>query len=444
LDQEELKVFRSLYEKVFELQFETFDFFNPHSELAQSLNQRVSAIEAVLIHKLTESASVKALDNLGVDLLNYLSYSNNSEIAKKAMTILDRDFETFMASKTTPQGNLNAIYEISSAIVANGSAKEQARVEKVLAGSAAQNSDMKDLDVLLIPHFLTNHSRQVRNLGVKIFEKICQEIDLPPKNTREAWIANTDLPRRSMPSSIKRADREIFMNVFYSNMRSVKNLESVQPGICRDLYQKFGVLNFGRFDDKVWLAQKAEENDMRPYVLVISGQADWNAASFEPESRRTYSNLFAALSGKFPLRILEVGDKLQLAKLIRYLKSKYSNNPAAVVFSGHNKKEFILGESRRGRRYFKNFLTETTLTDPRAEKYLDIADQDTVFVFDSCGVDRSNTFASKLISKAGKQVIFPDGDSSVEEFNPEILSDGSISFDKIKYGFDVKTVNLHK
>ena len=84
LDQEELKVFRSLYEKVFELQFETFDFFNPHSELAQSLNQRVSAIEAVLIHKLTESASVKALDNLGVDLLNYLSYSNNSEIAKKA------------------------------------------------------------------------------------------------------------------------------------------------------------------------------------------------------------------------------------------------------------------------------------------------------------------------------------------------------------------------
>ncbi len=93
-----------------------------------------------------------------------------------------------------------------------------------------------------------------------------------PYKLKDTWLETR--PEGPLSSLMMEGDRS------RANIRSMINLERIEPGLCKKITETFNIINFARYDSKMLVEMyrsRVEEPD-RPYVLSMSARADHNGA----------------------------------------------------------------------------------------------------------------------------------------------------------------------
>src|SRR6185503_12997051 len=90
-------------------------------------------------------------------------------------------------------------------------------------------------------------------------QKILERAGLPHKEIASAWKNNATtggFKDTGKEDEVTKEDAEKnFLKVVSSNILSIQSLEGKQPGICKFLFDNYGIRNFGRFSLETWLSQ---------------------------------------------------------------------------------------------------------------------------------------------------------------------------------------------
>jgi hypothetical protein len=81
-------------------------------------------------------------------------------------------------------------------------------------------------------------------------------------------------------SGIRNSDKEIYLERYWDLYMNIRFLENENPGICKVLYEKFGIVNFSRYSKELLIQQAglSDEQITDADTLVISSVADHNGA----------------------------------------------------------------------------------------------------------------------------------------------------------------------
>lgn len=180
------------------------------------------------------------------------------------------------------------------------------------SSSADQIRSFVGLTDLIDPH---EADRQVK--------EILKRYGLPNEPFTNLWRLNA---KEQKPS-----DRP--QSLILNHLCQILKLETMDPGICRFLWEEFGIVHFARYPTRLLIRQRMMFGSNAPYGVIMCPYSDHNGAFETP----LYLNrLFHDVIGKLEIRVAEV-DGLQavVRKLIRF-KQQY--NPK----NGANKIKFFL------------------------------------------------------------------------------------------------------
>lgn len=132
-------------------------------------------------------------------------------------------------------------------------------------------------------------------------------------------------------SGKKDKKNQVLVPYYSPNLRSVLRLEAERSGAARELYESFGIANFGRYNDGMLMRQLEEIDEMGPYGVVVFPEADWNGAFFQDNVN------LSKVSGKLDekgikTRIVEVGSQFGMAKRLAKFNKKYGKDGEKISF----------------------------------------------------------------------------------------------------------------
>lgn len=238
----------------------------------------------------------------------------------------------------------------------------------------------------------------------KALQGFLQTCGLDPGKTLEIWrdnFAYMDLTPVSPAGPVLTGYAgEIFQN-FKANMNVMVAIEGRYSGGVKELYEKFGISAFGRYDWQVLLRQLENSNDdTSPYGVAIFPKSDYDG-SFYSEfdiNKDLLLSLEKQLAEQgYLVRIIESGKKTALYHRVVRLDREYNrsgnNKIKFVVLAGHGTPQDIRLGSRVTRdmadiRISQNdfFVMNQPVTREHAafERFKQCFEADIDIVFHSC------------------------------------------------------------
>lgn len=229
--------------------------------------------------------------------------------------------------------------------------------------------------------------------GEKLGEFL-KQYDLPSAKILEAW----------------RKEK----NAITINMQAVIELEAVKPGICLQLYEEFGIADFGRYPKDMLIRQSEQSEDRAiPYGVIIFPRADWNG-SFQSKGY-ALTDLFEKTEDRLAYRIFECESSVDFAKTLIKCHKRYSPKISFAIIGGHGTESSIqFGDSKNA-----NGMDELHLKDlagsgaQRASEYFK---KGSTIILSSCSTGKSGGMAQQISELIQGKVIGPNEDTSILKF----------------------------
>lgn len=141
----------------------------------------------------------------------------------------------------------------------------------------------------------------------------------------------------------------VYIESYAVNLSALEHLEMTRPGAARELFNEFGIANFGRYDESMLIRQLDTSGIDAPYGIVVYPEADWNGVFFQ--NHDVLKNAAQSLhEGDYEVRIVEAGSQRELARRLLQLHKRYAgggNKFAFAIVSGHGTTdELVLGRNK--------------------------------------------------------------------------------------------------
>lgn len=227
----------------------------------------------------------------------------------------------------------------------------------------------------------------------------------------------------------------IYPEYIASNFDLMERLEVEREGICKALFDEFGIHNFARYSLKALIEQYDTRDHDIPYGVYIGSHNDHNGAySDEP---RMLDNLFMDLSHLgYMLRIYEAGSGFEVIDTFENAHKKYGskNKISFAIIAGHgNPNEIEMGNSivinENGmpsvrRHYFsKNHIKREATVEQLKKWFIKKPN----IVLDSCSTGEKAGIGNE-IHKIGADVFAPKKNTGVKGYAVGKRSNGTLWF----------------
>jgi hypothetical protein len=147
-------------------------------------------------------------------------------------------------------------------------------------------------------------------------DTICALTDLPVNKLLDSWCIGYGTTERT-----DHADRMTDKEYEIACAKRIVSLETQAPGICNDLYKKFGIRNFARCSEKALLRQYYNQaKDYAERIYVLSGTGDNNGSAIYnsmPKIEKAIAQLDAHGIGVFIVEASTRSDLKVLASKAR-------------------------------------------------------------------------------------------------------------------------------
>jgi hypothetical protein len=141
--------------------------------------------------------------------------------------------------------------------------------------------------------------------------------------------------------------KEIFYESYSRNIKAAQRLNELKQGSPKELFDKFGIANFDRYDDQMLVHQLEAENNDVPYGVVVFPESDWIGAFFQDATMLKRVSMTLE-KNNYEMRIVEAASQLGMAKYLGRLNRKYApkgNKIDFIILGGHGSKSSVnLGE----------------------------------------------------------------------------------------------------
>lgn len=149
------------------------------------------------------------------------------------------------------------------------------------------------------------------------------------------------------------------------NLAMIDKLEAQQPGICKILYEEFGIIDFARYPLEL-LVRQYQERDRTdlPYGIILFPRTDHNGAfAQKPE---VLGNLLKQVESRYLLRVIEAGGVNQGLQRLSSLQRRYGRISFGII-GGHGTQRSI----QFGQGEVHAFTDRTSLKKESGELILD-------------------------------------------------------------------------
>ena len=345
----------------------------------------------------------------GLNLYDNLANNGNEIQQKKGISALagrldfiekgirDKDQQIF-------HRNLRYLKEI----LKKGDEKESGSAEELIKRIVNEQSESDQRSVYLISTlFEVEHLKQ-GIYGLRLVNKQLEKLGLPAGEIIKAWLDSTHFNK--LPDAV------------WDNLIRITQLESRKSGICRFLFNEFGIADFGRYPVELLLKQKEQFNDRsKPYGVVLYPRDDWNGAFYNfPMLEKFYKQL----KGEFYLRVFECKSKLGVVKALNKLNKLYNppddsgHKISLAIIGGHGTKNSInfggrAWDNKEGGK--KEELHINDLKGSVAEESGKFFIKYPTIILESCSTGADEGIGKELAKVLGAKVIAPTTPNSVQE-----------------------------
>lgn len=373
--------------------------------------------------------------NWAMDVLSELAEKGDSGQSRKSVEVLVRALGAIRDGFDNEYlSSHSSFFHAIKAIVKRGEVEEKILAAETLIAAARANREKPHYATLLgkVAEFCFGGTKMANiffeDIAVSASEEVSAGIrryDLPPNEMLSAWVASG--PLLSSPEYVR------------ENIDQMRVLESASPGICKFLFDEFGIADFARYPEKMLLQQREQfEDRTKPYGVIIYPRNDWNGAFYHGWS--SFLKLHNQLGGDFYLRVVECESKIDIARALIKLDRRY--NPAdgsghkisLAIIGGHGTQNNILfgGSKARHKLRAEDFIGKGVR---RASKFFKSG---ATFILASCSTGIDKGIAQELSKKFGARVIAPREPVPVSmHFLANKQQDGTWEFDAAFY--DIRT-----
>lgn len=218
-------------------------------------------------------------------------------------------------------------------------------------------------------------------------------------------------------------------SVVERNLENIKILESKHPGSSKQLFEEFGIENFGRYPPEVLLQQYENRNNKDlPYGVMIMNKADHNGAFYYDTQVIDDMNKQLEDVG-YGIRIIECNSKIDMLSSLDNLNTRYGKNQKmefAVIGAHGNRTGILLGRPSSNFAHFfsdlaqgffkssKYTLNRGDMNKPIFQRLKGYFKENPTWLLWSCSTGKRFRGIGKKISKElGAQVIAPDKPFSI-------------------------------
>ncbi len=213
------------------------------------------------------------------------------------------------------------------------------------------------------------------------------------------------------------------------NIFTIHGIESEHPGISRILRDNFGIENFGRYSPEMLISQyEGFEDTEHPYGIILFPKDDHNGAFYR--DRRILDNMWRQLHDKFNVRILEAKSKIDIAKLLLRLNSRYGkyHKISFAIVGGHGtKKNIQFGPPDSPR----NFLDIKDLASRGVKRTAVVFfEPNPTIILNSCSTGADDAIGQKMSELMGEEsvLIAPDINGGLKSISTVIENDNRLTF----------------
>jgi hypothetical protein len=171
-------------------------------------------------------------------------------------------------------------------------------------------------------------------------ESVMKAHGLPLGVLLEAWSHASDDSNRTYSGGGKHRDLIGSDIIIANNMVRIQELESRTPGASRQLYEAWGICNFGRYPASVLSGQymadmrekelPKDKREKMKNVIMVNPYGDWNGA-FSDESYMINHLNKQMVNGGYRFRICECGKNIGAARRLMEFNRRYGPIDVAVI-----------------------------------------------------------------------------------------------------------------
>jgi len=270
------------------------------------------------------------------------------------------------------------------------------------------------------------YSTVSRNLAARI----SKATGVDGKKILDAWeqvLTGEDDEGGRVTRFIKKHLDRTYPEFIRDNFETIAELEKSRPGICKTLFEEFGIRCFARHYRDTLVSQYDNRDKDIPYGIAIYPYSDWNGAF----SARKYFAvtpdllLISLWASRYGLRIYEAGNRGGVVRALASANKRYGDKYkiSFALIGGHGTEESIkFGEEKSTGSHSwkpipKRDLGEITQDDleigsRKGEALRSLFVENPTIILDSCSTGADAGFGED-ISKIGANVIAPKKPTSI-------------------------------
>jgi len=212
------------------------------------------------------------------------------------------------------------------------------------------------------------------------------------------------------------------------NISKIIELENKQPGICHILCKDFGIADFGRYPSDLLFKQYEEKDNLEnPYGIVIFPRYDYDGTFYY--SHQALQDCFQKVKGEFSLRVVECGNKRDIARALITLDKKYNPSDkkghkiSLAIIGGHGSEDHIeFGKDEKDDLYLKD------LVGKGVQRTSNFFEENPTVILISCSTGREQGMGPQLSEVMGARVIAPKANVNIRTITAMKQNDGKFIF----------------
>lgn len=213
-----------------------------------------------------------------------------------------------------------------------------------------------------------------------------------------------------------------------NNIEEMYALEKLRPGICKTLFDEFGICDFERYSQQVLIAQYDNRNSDMPYGVAVVAQKDHNGAfSAASGNSRLMRDLRSELDRVgYGLRIYEADGRDAIKSLFVADKRYGEQNKITLALIAQHGSEEAIGGNASAKAIRKTHVRKALAhrLNRRVQELRELFAEDPTLILDSCrtapiGVD---------IKEFGVNIVAPETATSLIHITVRQYKGGHIRF----------------
>ena len=193
------------------------------------------------------------------------------------------------------------------------------------------------------------------------------------------------------------------------HLPAMLHLEKERPGlgICKTLYEDFGICQFNRYPASQLLTQFDERNSKKPYGIIAIGNDDHNGA-FDRMRKECDSLSQGAAQNGMLLRVVEFSSAATFARRLLQLQKAYAQSQSTG--DGHRIGFALIGTHGSTHKMHpgKEITMKHLLNDKAQQLIAECMEPGASICLRSCSTGKASDGVAATLSRRGLHVIGPD------------------------------------